>query len=208
MRPSRTSRARKPASEPSRHVVPRRDGEERAGVVDESGAAIEARGLGHRRAEAVHGVRGVEEPPRRADVDARVEAGERSDLAREDRLVDAEQDEVEVLLEAVGVRAAAEGSSCTRCGPGCRDRCPGRSARTSRRSGCGGRPACRVMTSPSSTLMPAIWNSMCALNACGFVDAERAGDSSSVERWRPRRDPDRGSGARARRGRPKRRRAG
>ena len=58
------------AVEPAGHVVAGRDGAERAGVVDEPGGAAEPGGLGDRAAVAADRLRGVEEPPRRAGVDA------------------------------------------------------------------------------------------------------------------------------------------
>ena len=73
----------------------RRDGEEGASVVDESARAVEARRLGDRGAPPEDRVGGVEEPPRRTHVDARVEARERGDLTGVDRFVDGEEHEVE-----------------------------------------------------------------------------------------------------------------
>ena len=62
------------AVEPAGHVVAGRDGAERAGVVDEARGAAEPGGLGDGAAVAADRLRGVEEPPGRTRVDARVEA--------------------------------------------------------------------------------------------------------------------------------------
>ena len=97
-----------PGVDAARHVVPGRDRAERARVVDEAGRAGEARGLGHRGAEAPDRLGRVEEPPRRADVDRRIEAGQRRELAREDRLVEREQDEVEVRVGAEALEQRAQ----------------------------------------------------------------------------------------------------
>jgi hypothetical protein len=84
------------------------DREEGARVVDEAGAAVEAGRLGHGGAKAQDRVGGVEEPPGCPDVHARVEAGERRDLAREGRLVHREEDEMEIGVLAVALEQRAQ----------------------------------------------------------------------------------------------------
>ena len=62
------------------------------------------------RAEPPDGLGRVEEPPRRADVQRRVEAGQRRELAREDGLVEREQDQMErVRAEALQQRPQGVG---------------------------------------------------------------------------------------------------
>ena len=78
-----------------RHVVPRRDRAERTRVVDEAGGARESGGLADRGPEPPDRVGRVEEPPGRAGEHRRIEARERRELARPQRLVDREDDEVE-----------------------------------------------------------------------------------------------------------------
>src|SRR5579862_9738899 len=62
------------------NIVARRDGEERTRVVVEPHRIVEARSLGDIFAEAEHAFRTVEEPPRRAQAEAGVVSGERSQL--------------------------------------------------------------------------------------------------------------------------------
>ena len=52
-----------------------RDGAERAGVIDEARGPGEPGRLGDGRTEPEHGIGSVEEPPRCANKDGRVEAG-------------------------------------------------------------------------------------------------------------------------------------
>jgi hypothetical protein len=56
------------------------NGAERPGVVDEPGGVVEAGRVGDRLPEAPHGVGGVEEPPRRPQVERGVTAGQRGQL--------------------------------------------------------------------------------------------------------------------------------
>ena len=132
------------------HVVAGRDRQEGAGVVDEARAAVEAGGLGDGRAEPQHRIGGVEEPPRRADEDARVEPGERRDLARVDRLVDGEQDEVQAAARGRSARAAGAGCAVYVVATGMSWPVSGPSRSKVALSGCGSTPGWIVMTSPSS----------------------------------------------------------
>ena len=83
-----------------RHVVAGRDRQEGAGVVVEADGVVEAGGLGHRLAVAAHALRAVVEPPGRAELQRRVMAGQRRQLARIGGLVEGEEDDREVALVA------------------------------------------------------------------------------------------------------------
>jgi hypothetical protein len=85
---------------PAGRVVAGRDRGEPPGVVDEPGAPVEPGGLGHRVTEPAHGARGVQEPPRRAQVYRRVEPGQRGELPGEHRLVQGEQHGAEAGMGA------------------------------------------------------------------------------------------------------------
>jgi len=85
------------AVEAAGHVVSRRDGAERAGVVDEPGRPVETRGLRDDGAEPGDRLGRVEEPPGHPGIHRGVEARDRRDLAGEGRLVDREDHQVEAL---------------------------------------------------------------------------------------------------------------
>src|SRR5262249_32262659 len=88
------------AIDPPRDVVARGNRQERAGVVVESDGVREARGFRRLLAEAQHAFGAVEEPPRGAELEDRVVAGERRELSRIDRLVEGKQDHGQVALVA------------------------------------------------------------------------------------------------------------
>ena len=90
------------------HVMPGGDRAERPGVVDEARCPREPGRLGHRGEKAPDGVGGVEEPPRHPDVHARVEPGQRRELARPDRLIDGEGDQVEARVGAEALQQRAQ----------------------------------------------------------------------------------------------------
>ena len=94
--------------DPAGHVVAGRDRAEGAGVVDEPGGPREARGLGDGGAEPPDRLGGVQEPPRHPDIERRVEAGQRGELAREHRLVEREHHQVEVRVGAVALQQRAQ----------------------------------------------------------------------------------------------------
>ena len=65
----------------ARNVMPRGDGEEGARVVVEADGIVKARGFCGGAAEAQHAFRAVMEPPRRAQAQAGIVAGERREFA-------------------------------------------------------------------------------------------------------------------------------
>ena len=91
------------AIDPARHVVAGRYGRKGAGVVIEADGVVEAGRLGGHLAETAHALRAVVEPPGRPELQRRVDAGQRRQLARVARFVQREDDDGEVALGADAV---------------------------------------------------------------------------------------------------------
>src|SRR5690349_1330056 len=91
------------AVDPAGDVVPRRDRKEGAGIVVEADGIEKAGSLGGHLAEAPHPFRAVVEPPGRAELQARIMAGQRRELAGVDALVQREQDDREARLVAEAI---------------------------------------------------------------------------------------------------------
>ncbi len=100
-------RAEEGAVDAAGHVVAGRDRQEGAGVVVEANCVVEAGGLGDLLAEPHHALGAVVEPPGRAQLQHRIVAGQRSQLAAADRLVQGEQDDRQARIVAEFGSAAA-----------------------------------------------------------------------------------------------------
>ena len=123
----------------------------------------------------------VEEPPRRADVDRRVEAGQRRELAGEHGLVEREQHQVEVRVGAVALEQRAQRVGELRPRAGCRRRCRARSASAVGPWWLRRTPGCSVITRPSSQDIRAISSSMCRRSATQSAGVAVAGQRRPVD---------------------------
>src|SRR5581483_5842604 len=86
----------KPAVDAPRNIMPRRDREERAGIVVESDGVVETRGLRRLLPKTQHAFGTVMEPPWGTELQHRIMTRERRELARVHGLVQREQDDREI----------------------------------------------------------------------------------------------------------------
>src|SRR5580693_2060044 len=95
--------AEKCAIDAPRHIVPRRNREERPRVVVESDRVVEPCRFGGQLAETHHALRTVMKPPRRSEAQAGIMSGERGQFTADGGLVKHEQNDGEVLFVAEAI---------------------------------------------------------------------------------------------------------
>ena len=164
------------AVDPPGDVVPRRDRQEGAGVVVEADGVVEARRLGRHLAEAAHALRAVVEPPGRAQLQARIMAGERRQLARIGALVEGEEDDRQARLVAEPVEQRLQRLDIIGARRDVGALVAAIGARAASDCGCGSAPGWICITIPSSRLIAAISVSIWARNSSASCRRPAAAD--------------------------------